>query len=143
MPEVERDKIVEALKIANAWDFVRELPNGMDTLLGEKGAKLSGGQLQRLTIARAVIRDPKLLIMDEATSALDVKSEQLIQEALERIMRDRTSILVAHRFSLVKNCNRIVVMDNGEIVNDGTHWQLMQSRNFYSDTVKTASIELN
>lgn len=111
---------------ANAWEFVKELSEGLNTRVGEKGARLSGGQKQRLAIARALIRNPRVLILDEATSALDTESEALIQQALEKLMRNRTTFVVAHRLSTIRNASRIVVMKHGRIVEIGTHAELLK-----------------
>ncbi len=126
-PEIDAEKIKNAAKAAYAHDFIMELPQGYDTIVGEKGVKLSGGQKQRLTIARAIIKNPSLLILDEATSALDTQSERIVQQALENLMRGRTSIIIAHRLSTILDADRIVVMDKGEILSIGDHAQLMQS----------------
>jgi len=128
-----KDKTVEkALMDANALEFVRDLPDGWDTSVGEKGARLSGGQKQRLSIARALIRNPRVLILDEATSALDTESEALIQEALERLMRNRTTFVVAHRLSTIRNAKRIVVMKHGRIVEIGAHEELLKKNGAYA-----------
>jgi ATP-binding cassette, subfamily B, bacterial len=127
------DRAVEAaLRDANAMEFVQNLPDGLDTSVGEKGARLSGGQKQRLAIARALIRNPRVLILDEATSALDTESEALIQEALEHLMRNRTTFVVAHRLSTIRNSKRIVVMKHGRIVEIGTHEELLKKNGAYS-----------
>jgi ATP-binding cassette subfamily B protein len=123
--------VLAALRDANALDFVLALPDGLETLVGERGARLSGGQKQRLAIARALIRDPRLLILDEATSALDPVSEKEIQEALERLMHGRTTLVVAHRLSTIRGADRIVVMANGQIVETGTHAGLLEQRGAY------------
>ncbi|KPL72045.1 ABC transporter [Ornatilinea apprima] len=126
------EKDVEtALRDANAWEFVQQLPEGIDTPIGEHGAKLSGGEKQRLSIARALIRNPKVLILDEATSALDIESEKLIQESLSRLMKDRTTFIVAHRLSTIQNADRIVVLDQGNIVEIGNHKELMAKKGVY------------
>lgn len=125
------------MKLANAWEFVEKLPRGYYTVLGEKRIKLSGGQHQRLAIARALIRDPKVLMLDEATSALDMESESLVQEALSRIMRNRTSIVVSHRLSTVRNCDRIAILDAGRLKAIGSHDELLQTDNFYSRIVQS------
>jgi ATP-binding cassette, subfamily B, bacterial len=118
-------EIEQALRDANAWEFVERLPDGMHTHVGERGASLSGGQRQRLAIARALIRQPKVLVLDEATSALDVESEALVQEALGRLMKGRTTFVIAHRLSTIRHADRIVVMDQGQIVEIGRHEELL------------------
>ncbi len=133
---ISQKHIREVLEFANAWEFVEKLPDGINTRLGENGVKLSGGQKQRLAIARAVLRNPRILILDEATSALDVESETLVKEALDRIMEHRTSFVVAHRLSTVKGCDRIVVMEEGRVKCMGSHDELMKSDNFYSRIIK-------
>ncbi|HOF09579.1 MAG TPA: ABC transporter ATP-binding protein [Opitutaceae bacterium] len=127
------DAVVEqALRDANAWEFVQRLPDGTKTLVGERGARLSGGQKQRLAIARALIRNPSVLVLDEATSALDTETEALIQEALERLMRGRTTFVVAHRLSTIRNANRIVVMQHGRIAEIGSHDALLAKNGLYA-----------
>jgi len=121
-------RIWETLEIANAKDFVSRLPEGLDTALGERGAKLSGGQRQRIAIARALIRDPKVIVLDEATSSLDVATESLIQEAIQRLVRGRTTFIVAHRLSTIRNADRIVVLKQGACVESGTHEELMSAK---------------
>lgn len=126
------DAAVEAaLRDANAWEFVQELPEGIQTLIGEHGAKLSGGQKQRLAIARALIRNPRVLILDEATSALDTESEKLIQDSLARLMKGRTTFIVAHRLSTIQNADRIVVLERGKIAEIGKHAALMEKGGVY------------
>lgn len=127
----DHDKIIAAAKVANAHEFISGLENGYETLLGERGNKLSGGQKQRLAIARAVYKDPAILILDEATSALDTASEALVQQALENLMQNRTSIVIAHRLSTVKNADEIIVLSNGRIVERGTHETLLQKEGLY------------
>lgn len=120
-----------AAQSAHAYEFIQRLENGYDTVVGEKGAKLSGGERQRIAIARALLKDPKILILDEATSSLDNQSEALIQEALEVLMRGRTTLSVAHRLSTVHNADKIIVIDQGRIVETGTHRELMANENLY------------
>lgn len=131
MANVSKEKIVEAARIANAHEFIMQLPNGYETSIGDRGGKLSGGQRQRISIARAVLRDPEILILDEATSALDTESEKLVQDALSRLMNNRTSIVIAHRLSTIANADEIVVMHNGEIIERGTHAQLLALNGSY------------
>ncbi|KAL2335592.1 hypothetical protein Fmac_016805 [Flemingia macrophylla] len=128
-------EIIEAAKIANAHDFIASMKDGYDTWCGDRGVQLSGGQKQRIAIARAVLKNPKVLLLDEATSALDSQSENVVQDALEKVMVERTSVIVAHRLSTIKNCNRIVVIDKGIVVEEGTHSSLFAkgpSGNYYS-----------
>ena len=123
--------VVEAAKIANAHDFIMEKPEGYNTNIGDRGSKLSGGQRQRISIARAILKNPPILILDEATSALDTESERLVQEALERLMKTRTTIAIAHRLSTIKNADEICVLYEGEIVERGTHDELIQKNGYY------------
>ncbi len=133
------DEIVEAAKIANAHDFITQLPDGYNTNIGDSGNKLSGGQKQRLSIARAVLKNPPIMILDEATSALDTESERLVQDALEKMMRNRTSIVIAHRLSTIQNADLIVVLQNGEIVEQGAHIELMAKEGAYKRLVDMQS----
>lgn len=130
------EAIVKALKIANAFDFVMELPNGIHALIGDGGGKLSGGQKQRLCIARAVLKNPPLLILDEATSALDTESETIVQEALNQVMKDRTSIVIAHRLSTIKHVDCIIVLEKGKVVEKGTHEFLLQKGGAYAKLIQ-------
>ena len=130
-PDATDDEVVEAAKMANAHDFISNLPNGYDTEVGERGVKLSGGQKQRLSIARIFLNNPPVLILDEATSALDLESEAIIQEALDVLSKDRTTLIVAHRLSTITHADRIVVMENGRIVETGTHQQLINKCGAY------------
>ena len=126
-----REEIIEAATAANAHEFIEELPNGYDTMIGDRGSKLSGGQRQRITIARALLQNPPILILDEATSALDTESEKLVQDALQKLMVNRTSLVIAHRLSTIQNAHRIIVMDKGEIVEEGTHHELIEKKGIY------------
>jgi subfamily B ATP-binding cassette protein MsbA len=125
------EKITEAAKAANAHNFILELKSGYDTVIGERGAKISGGERQRLAIARALLKNPPILILDEATSSLDTESELLVQQAIERLMKGRTSIVIAHRLSTVQNANKIIVISDGEIVEEGNHKDLLSKRGLY------------
>src|SRR5690606_4884023 len=133
------EEIIEALKIANAWEFVRNLPKGLETNIGDSGNKLSGGQKQRLSIARAVLKNPPIMILDEATSALDTESEKLVQDALEKMMKNRTSIVIAHRLSTIQSADLIIVMHQGEIVEQGKHDDLISHNGIYRKLVEMQS----
>ncbi|MFM9521650.1 ABC transporter ATP-binding protein [Flavobacterium psychrophilum] len=135
------EEVIEALKIANAYEFVMNLPNGIETNIGDAGNKLSGGQKQRLSIARAVLKNPPIMILDEATSALDTESEKFVQIALENMMQNRTSIVIAHRLSTIQKADNIIVMKKGEIVEQGTHTELLALNGTYSNLVTMQSFE--
>ncbi len=135
------EDVLAALKIANAWEFVKDLPEGIDTNIGDSGNKLSGGQKQRLSIARAVIKNPPIMVLDEATSALDTESERLVQDALENMMKNRTSIVIAHRLSTIQNADEIIVMQKGEIVEQGKHQELLDQQGVYSKLVAMQSFQ--
>ena len=136
-PEATEEEIEEAARMANVEEFISQLPDGYDTIIGENGASLSGGQKQRLAIARAILKNPSILILDEATSALDTVSEYLVQEALDRLMEGKTTIIIAHRLSTVRNADTIVVLDTGKIVQQGTHDELMAQPGIYRDLYQT------
>ncbi|MEG9328734.1 ABC transporter ATP-binding protein [Salinimicrobium catena] len=135
------EEIIDALKIANAWEFVKDLPQQLETNIGDSGNKLSGGQKQRLSIARAVLKNPPIMILDEATSALDTESERLVQKALENMMKNRTSIVIAHRLSTIQNADKIVVMQKGQIVEQGKHEELLAKRSTYQKLVEMQSFD--
>ncbi len=126
------DEIIQAARRANAWEFIEKLPEKLETMVGERGVKLSGGQRQRIAIARAILKDAPILVLDEATSALDSESEKLIQDSLTNLMKNRTSIVIAHRLSTIAKLDRIIVLDDGKIVEDGTHAELLAKNGIYS-----------
>lgn len=134
------EQIIEAAKQANAWEFIQGFPEGLETTVGERGVQLSGGQRQRIAIARALLKDPQLLILDEATSALDSESEQLVQEALERLMKGRTSVVIAHRLSTIRNADQILVLNEGEVTERGSHDELIDQGGIYAELVKLQNV---
>lgn len=134
--EATHEQVIEAAKRANADEFIMELPDGYDSVIGERGVKLSGGQRQRLSIARALLANPQILILDEATSNLDTESEQLIQESMTTLLRDRTTFIIAHRLSTITHADQIVVLDDGEIVETGTHESLMRKEGAYAKMIR-------
>ena len=141
LKNVNRDQIAAAAKMANAIEFIEDMPLGFETVIGEKGVKLSGGQKQRIAIARAILKNPPILILDEATSSLDTESEQLVQQAIEQLMKDRTVLVIAHRLSTVRNANKIIVMEKGRIIEKGKHSELYQKDGVYRRLYKLQFID--
>lgn len=139
-PEALDSEVIVAAKQANAWEFISSFPEGLETQVGDRGIQLSGGQKQRIAIARAILKNPRYLILDEATSALDSESEKLVQEALELLMKGRTSIVIAHRLSTIRNADNIFVLQHGEIVESGKHHELIQQKGVYADFVALQSM---
>jgi len=127
-PEANLEEVIKAARVANAHEFIMETKNGYETVIGDRGVKLSGGQRQRISIARAIFKNPPILILDEATSALDTESEKLVQEALNNLMKNRTSLVIAHRLSTIQNADNILVIDKGSIVESGTHATLVENK---------------
>lgn len=131
-PDATEQQIIDAAKKAHAMEFINKLPEGLDTMVGERGVKLSGGQRQRIAIARAILKDAPILVLDEATSALDSESEKLIQASLNELMKDRTAIVIAHRLSTIQKMDRIIVLENGKIIEDGNHTELLKHKGVYA-----------
>ena len=140
VPEATREQVEEAARIANAHDFIMATEHGYDTNIGDRGCRLSGGQRQRISIARAILKNPRILILDEATSALDSESELLVQQALERLMKNRTTLVIAHRLSTIRNATEICVMHEGRIVERGTHDDLLARGGYYTRLVEMQSV---
>jgi ABC-type multidrug transport system fused ATPase/permease subunit len=131
MPQVSDEEVRRAAEAAHAHGFIQAMAQGYDTVIGDRGVRLSGGERQRLAIARALLRNPPILLLDEATSALDAESERLVQQALERLMRDRTVLVIAHRLSTVQHADQIVVLEGGRVVASGTHRELLNDGGLY------------
>ena len=140
-PDASKDELENALQIANAYRFVNQLPQGIDTVIGDAGNKLSGGQKQRLAIARAVLKNPPIMILDEATSALDTESEKLVQDALQKMMQNRTSLVIAHRLSTIKSADEIIVLEKGKIIERGTHKELLAHNGMYKKLIELQSFD--
>ena len=130
-PNATDEMVIEAAKTANAHDFIMDLPQGYNTAVGAGGHSLSGGEKQRIAIARAIIHNPKILILDEATAALDTETEKLIQDALKKLVRNRTTLAIAHRLSTLRNADRLLVLDHGKVAEFGTHSELLENRGIY------------
>jgi len=139
-PNASKEQVIAAAKAAHAHEFIEQLPQGYESCLGESGVKLSGGQKQRLAIARAILRDPKILLLDEATSALDAQSEFYVQQALNELMKDRTTLIIAHRLATVAHVDRIAVFDHGQLVDIGSHEQLLKTSELYK---RLAELQFN
>src|SRR5690606_5155 len=135
------EKVKNAAQIANAEEFIEKLPEKYEEFIGEGGGKLSGGQKQRLSIARAVYKNPPIMVLDEATSALDTQSEKLVQDALEKMMSNRTSVIIAHRLSTIVNADRIIVLEDGKIKESGTHTELLNRNGIYSKLIQLQNLD--
>ncbi len=140
-PEASEEEVIEAAKKANAWEFIVSFPEQLQTEVGDRGIQLSGGQKQRIAIARAILKNPQILILDEATSALDSESERLVQDALDKLMKGRTSVVIAHRLSTIRNADNIIVLQHGDILESGTHQELIEKKGLYADLVALQTME--
>ncbi|MFQ5447096.1 MAG: ABC transporter ATP-binding protein, partial [Saprospiraceae bacterium] len=141
-PGATEEELKQAAVQANAWDFIESFPEKLETVVGERGIKLSGGQRQRIAIARAILKNPSILLLDEATSSLDAESEKVVQDALDKLMEGRTSIIIAHRLATVRNVDCIYVIDNGRIVEKGTHEELSLLENGIYNSLARLQFEL-
>ena len=139
LKEIDHNQVIKSSQMANAHDFIENMGQKYHTQIGDGGNKLSGGEKQRLSIARAIYKNPEILILDEATSSLDTKSEKSVQEALERLMKNRTSLVIAHRLSTIQNADKIIVLDKGKIVEMGSHQELIKKNNFYKNFIDMQS----
>jgi len=139
-PEASNSELIEAAQAANAWDFIQSFPEGLETQVGDRGIQLSGGQKQRIAIARAILKNPAILILDEATSALDSESEKLVQDALDRLMTNRTSVVIAHRLSTIRKAHKIIVLQEGKIIEEGTHEELLLKHGAYTRFVELQNL---
>ncbi len=142
LEKVLDDEIIEAAKVANAWEFIEKMDNGLDSHIGERGTRLSGGQKQRISIARAILKNPSILILDEATSALDTESERLVQQAIDKLLESRTVLVIAHRLSTITNATKIVVMNDGQIEAVGKHNELLSTCETYKKLSQNQFIEV-
>jgi len=140
-PDADKASIEQAAKVANAYQFITSKEDGFETNIGDRGGKLSGGERQRLTIARAVLKNPSILIFDEATSSLDTESERLVQDAINHVMQNRTSLVIAHRLSTVRHADEIIVLQNGEIAERGTHDELLQKSGIYKRLIEMQEVK--
>ncbi|MGZ3867237.1 MAG: ABC transporter ATP-binding protein, partial [Bacteroidia bacterium] len=142
-PDASPEAVIDAAKKANAYNFIESFPDKFETKVGERGVQLSGGQRQRIAIARAVLKNPSILILDEATSSLDSESEHLVQEALDKLMENRTSIVIAHRLSTIRKADRIIVLEKGKVKESGTHGELMNIEGGLYKSLSEMQFEMN
>ncbi len=140
--DASKEEIIQAAKDANAHDFIIEMQDGYNSIIGERGVMLSGGQRQRIAIARALLRNPSILLLDEATSSLDTQSERLVQQALTKLMRNRTTLVIAHRLSTIQHADRILVLDQGTLVEIGGHYELIAQNGLYASLYHTQFTEV-